>query len=721
MDKNDKIMTQYLTKNLVDHRHVGLASKTIAEFSLHHRERGFNVRPLVVVLQKLFALELKVMERFVPNAAPIVASGVRLESNERLGSDAFNGLKVRPRGVSPISRHFGDLKVLCRGINKRGEQRRVIGVPTMNLDGGNDVRFDAAHNVALDPIVLLLNNTVLVVKPSREMTGGETRRIDGKIRLNRPQRQRTLFNQFVKNGRQFRVLKVVRDAVKMRHLSNETPAMRFPQIAHETPLRYRRIDLERGSKERIGQRQAWTTSLAWRRDQTGAQISQEQLKLILLMGLRLIVSRPVLGIGLLSLRHHQTFGNCHSSVRVLFPLHHKGCGINVLALNPASLMVGAGASGNLRPNSDLVFGSVTRLRRDEPNPVLLLNLSGCCQFQTTLFSRFHDNLASLENILLSRGIVVKGYFQKSFKKLLDTISVSSILLKSWQWSQSNKRGINVIAAPMSGYPEKPRMGSLEFAPNANRHIGIGPERTRERICRQPHKTSLAEREGFEPPTRGLATSASDSQSDPLPGSGISPLNDLSSFATTEINHVGGEGASQTFAPHLRSLRLLFLLFRFISSNWRSNRFGYPCQKFLRDRERKHIFSCIPSYRKRPSFRPIVVYEIEKRDSGEACTAPTFRTVGFKRICPVIFFLHRLNTNRMRGFVPPQKYKRFLVLSEDSRTTVINGEATIVGDRNFRSATSYKISGKDLKRHKANSFPQAQRIDDRIANRMAECP
>lgn len=71
-----------------------------------------DVRSLVVMLQKLFALELEVVKRLVPNAAPIIAPGVRFESDERLGSIASRFMREE---YPLISGNFGDLKVLGRG------------------------------------------------------------------------------------------------------------------------------------------------------------------------------------------------------------------------------------------------------------------------------------------------------------------------------------------------------------------------------------------------------------------------------------------------------------------------------------------------------------------------------------------------------------------------------------------------------------------------------
>ena len=50
---NDDIMTEKLTINLVDHRHVRFATNAIPELLLDRRERGFDIAPPVVVRQEL--------------------------------------------------------------------------------------------------------------------------------------------------------------------------------------------------------------------------------------------------------------------------------------------------------------------------------------------------------------------------------------------------------------------------------------------------------------------------------------------------------------------------------------------------------------------------------------------------------------------------------------------------------------------------------------------
>ena len=73
MNKNHEIMAQNFTKSFINHHDISLAPQTVSEFPLHHAKGGFDVRPLVVMLQKLVAPELKVMEHFGPQMWPLRA------------------------------------------------------------------------------------------------------------------------------------------------------------------------------------------------------------------------------------------------------------------------------------------------------------------------------------------------------------------------------------------------------------------------------------------------------------------------------------------------------------------------------------------------------------------------------------------------------------------------------------------------------------------------
>jgi hypothetical protein len=68
VDENGKIMTQYFTERFINHRNVGLASETVAEFPLHHAESGFDVGPLVIMLQEFILPKPEVVIHLRPRS-----------------------------------------------------------------------------------------------------------------------------------------------------------------------------------------------------------------------------------------------------------------------------------------------------------------------------------------------------------------------------------------------------------------------------------------------------------------------------------------------------------------------------------------------------------------------------------------------------------------------------------------------------------------------------
>jgi hypothetical protein len=273
----------------------------------------------------------------------------------------------------------------------------------------------------------------------------------------------------------------------------------------------------------------------------------------------------------------------------------------------------------------------------------------------------------------------------------------------------------VAAALTSGYREKPQWENQEFVRVANRHIGISPEKTNERLNNRFPK-NLAEEQGVEPTvlthrSEFLRLLASTSGAPPLNGhgsrirTGVSevkarrpgPLDDAAIYGA------GGESALQTFTPHLHFKNLSLLFFPWKSLYWRSNGHGPSRQMFLRNCERKHVLTRTPFHREGTSFGPVVINKIEKCYSGEACTTSALRSISLERIRPGVLSPHRLNTNRMGGLVPEQKYEGFLIFSKHFRATIINRDASVVGNRDFRRGSPYKISSENLKRHRLKSF------------------
>ena len=410
VNQDNEVVAEHFAQRLVDHRNVRLAAKPVSEFPFHHGERRFYVAPLVVVLQELRPLELEVMIHLLPRS-PAVSSVVRSEGDERCSANLGNGFGIRFAGVSLVSRDFGHLKVLRGCFNHRGKQRRIVRIAVVNLYRRHDVRFDSAHEMALNPIVLLPHLSVLVVKPSDIAAGREARRIDGEVRLYRPKRQTALRNQGLQDRSQFGILKVVENRVIVRRSGNEAVGLGFAQIGHKTPPRNRGIDLERCAENRVSQWQTRPSHLPGLRLLVAtAQVRQQTLKSSFLMGLCCVVRRPILRVGcaLGGCRDRQRL--CHelAAIGILFAFHNVGDREDVLAGHAARLEIGAGAGSNLGHDVYPIC-SRTSLRRDDPDTSFLANHPSGCKFKAALLSAVHD-LRSLNSVdELSKKYITNRY------------------------------------------------------------------------------------------------------------------------------------------------------------------------------------------------------------------------------------------------------------------------------------------------------------------------
>ena len=201
MNQHDKIMTKNLTQSFIHHRNVSLASQTVAEFPFHHTERGFDIGPFMVMRHEFGAAKLEVMKHFRPRSVA-TSHGIRFESDKRGGSDIGDSIGVFPRAVGFISGDFRNLKILRRRIDQSRKHLNVTRKLVVNLNGSDDIGFDAAHQMAFHPILLLFNRAVLEVKPAGKTTSRETGRIGGEVCLNRFQRQTALSYQGAENGSQ---------------------------------------------------------------------------------------------------------------------------------------------------------------------------------------------------------------------------------------------------------------------------------------------------------------------------------------------------------------------------------------------------------------------------------------------------------------------------------------------------------------------------------------
>src|ERR1700733_4442209 len=532
-------MAKDFTERLVDHRNVSLAPQTVSELPFHHGECSLNIAALVVVLQELLPPELEIVIHLLPRSAA-VAPVVRRKGQIRDGSHGGNRFHVGPACVSLVRRDFGNLKILRCAANQSREHRRIVCVPPVNLDGGHNFCLGADHQMTFNPIVFFADGTVLVVKPASEAASSEAGRIHCEVRLHGLEGQAGLSDEALQDRSQVGILKVIGDAIEVRNLGDVSAPVGLSQVRHETALRNRAVDLECDVENGIGQRQARTAILRRSGHKARAQVMEQGLEFVLLVSLRFVVCTPCLRVGS-PLRGSQgdALGHGRAAIGVALTSHHKACRENVLAIHPACFVVGASTACNLRHQVNSIR-SLASLRRHNPDTTLLADRPGRRQFHSTLLSQVHNNLDYLSNILLVRYIFVKH------EMYLDNILLGGIL-GAWHWSHSRKKATNVIAASMNGSREKARLASRASVRPASRRTGISRVNTSSNGSPDLSK-GLAERRGFEPPTRGVRTRAWVLQTRPLPGSGISPL-----------KAVSGEDVSKRLTPHLQCKNLLWPL------------------------------------------------------------------------------------------------------------------------------------------------------------------
>ena len=117
-------MTQNLTEDFINLSNRGLGSDTGSKFGLNHVEGSFYIRPLMVMSQKLFPIEVVVVPRSLPEtiicAMPLRSGAVGLERDIRRSVYSYYSVEILFAGISLISRHFINIERLNGSIQQLG-------------------------------------------------------------------------------------------------------------------------------------------------------------------------------------------------------------------------------------------------------------------------------------------------------------------------------------------------------------------------------------------------------------------------------------------------------------------------------------------------------------------------------------------------------------------------------------------------------------------------
>jgi len=436
LDKDADVMTQDFAKDFVDLSDRGLSPDRTPKFALNHKEGRLNIRPLVVMLHKGFLVEIVEVPHSVPQAVKLMmmvalTSGVRPKRYVGRSADSLNSPQIPPVGIGFVRRDLIDVESLSRFLHQHGQLGVVSREMWGSLSTGDDMGFDTAHDMSLNPSLSAAFLAPLVVKPSGEGAGGEASRINGKVGLNRPQGASRLLNEGFEQGRQFGLLKVTESAGEGRRLGDQPVGFCFSQVGHKASAGHGGIDFSGDTEYYIGQGQPRTAKPLLRLFNAVAEVTEQGDKMLLLMHLSFIVGRPFLRAG-----HLDRLSIDRAPVWPSLPLYYELNSVDVLAGQPPLLEVGAGAKRRAVVEVDDI-ATIARLGRHFPAQLVLFYLGGCCYYQPSFLSSVHFGLPRLSLfcaynsthcVILSIHFgTILGQFQKIASFAIDS-SILCVLL-----------------------------------------------------------------------------------------------------------------------------------------------------------------------------------------------------------------------------------------------------------------------------------------------------
>ena len=165
-------MAEDFAQHLILHGHIGFAPHVIAKLRLDHAEGAFDVGPLVIVPQELQAVEGKVVKHLLPEPPGSPAMDA-LEGDVGRGPMASDDVRVVHAGIALVGGDFPHVEMLRRGGHEVRQELRITRVFLPDFHSRDHIRFDATHQMDLDPLVLLAHDTILVIEPANKAGGGK--------------------------------------------------------------------------------------------------------------------------------------------------------------------------------------------------------------------------------------------------------------------------------------------------------------------------------------------------------------------------------------------------------------------------------------------------------------------------------------------------------------------------------------------------------------------
>jgi len=383
-------MTQNLTKDFIDLSSRCLSPNRTAELSLNHGEGSFDIRPLVIMLHKGFLIKVIEMPHTTPQPVKLMmmvslTSGTNLEGDISRATHRLHRMEIAPVGVCLVCGDLIDSECLGSLINKSGELNVISRCVRGSFSTSNDMGFDSAHDMSFHPSLHTALLAIFMVKPSGVGAGREARGVNGKVGFDCPQRAGGLLNEGFQQGCQVGILQIAECTIIVGSFGNQPCISSLFQLSCKSPSGHRCIGLEHQPEHNISQWQPRATKpILWLFNAV-TEVSEQGDKMLLLMGLSLIIGRPLLGAS-----HSDRLRIDGAAVWLGLPLDYELNGVDVLAGQMPFFIIGAGAE-RLAVVEVNNIASVARLGRHFPAQLVLLYLACVGYYQPSFLSCIHLN------------------------------------------------------------------------------------------------------------------------------------------------------------------------------------------------------------------------------------------------------------------------------------------------------------------------------------------
>ena len=131
MNQATDIVREHFQQDFVYLRDSRLAAHRVPEYALDRGERRLDIRPLVIRLQKLFAVQDEIRKQFVPRPRWRRSDRIALKRDERLSALTDRQFQIRVGTVRLVAEYSRDIELIHRFRNERRKERSILRVASV--------------------------------------------------------------------------------------------------------------------------------------------------------------------------------------------------------------------------------------------------------------------------------------------------------------------------------------------------------------------------------------------------------------------------------------------------------------------------------------------------------------------------------------------------------------------------------------------------------------